>query len=155
MRDLAYYFQIAAEEAEKGMNRGEGGPFGACVVSPEGAVISSGHNQVLLNDPTAHAEIQAIRAASDKMNTYDLTGCVLFATGEPCPMCLSAIIWANIKKVYYANTVSEAGGIGFRDNRIYEFLRGASADLLELSHIPDMRCRELYHKYANAGRPIY
>ena len=155
MKDLSYYFQIAAEDAERGMTGGEGGPFGACVVSPEGEVISLGHNQVLLNDPTAHAEIQAIRAASEKLKTYDLTGCILFATGEPCPMCLSAIIWANIRKVYYANTVIEADSIGFRDNRIYEFLRSGSADLLELIHVPDAGCKELYHKYVNADRTIY
>ena len=87
--------------------------FGA-VILKDGEVVASSHNTVIESkDPTAHAEVNAIRKACRVLNTHDLSGCVLYTSAEPCPMCLSAIIWANIKKVYYANTRSDADKIGF------------------------------------------
>jgi len=97
-----------------------GGPFGAVVVK-NGKIISEGTNNVTKkNDPTAHAEIVAIRAASKKLKTFDLKGCEIYTSCEPCPMCLSAIYWANIDKIYYANTKKDAAKIGFRDDHIYK-----------------------------------
>jgi tRNA(Arg) A34 adenosine deaminase TadA len=96
-----------------------GGPFGAVIVK-DGKIISSGTNNVTLkNDPTAHAEIEAIRLASKRLKTFDLRGCEIYTSCEPCPMCLSAIYWANLKRIYFANTRSDAGRIKFRDDFIY------------------------------------
>ena len=99
------FMKIAKENADNGMEKGEGGPFGAVIVDLNNNIISNGNNQVLKNnDPTAHAEVVAIRNACKKLNTYDLSGCTLYTSCEPCPMCLSAIIWSNIKTVYYGCT---------------------------------------------------
>lgn len=112
----------ADELARKNLKLKHGGPFGAVIVK-DGEVVASGYNNVLKdNDPTAHAEIQAIRAACKKLNTFDLTGCELYTSCYPCPMCLGAIIWANIKTVYYGNTKEDAANIGFRDDMIYDFI---------------------------------
>ena len=120
---MDYYMNIAKENAIKGVELGEGGPFGAVIVNKDGNIISNGNNKVLKeNDPTAHAEIVAIRKACKKLNTYDLSEYILYTNCEPCPMCLSAIIWANIKQVYYACTKEDAGEIGFRDDIIYDYL---------------------------------
>ncbi|MBR3898134.1 MAG: nucleoside deaminase [Bacilli bacterium] len=100
-----------------------GGPFGACVVK-DGKIIGKGSNMVLINnDPTAHAEVVAIRDACKNIGSHDLTGCTLYTSCYPCPMCLSAIIWSNIKDVYYANTSEDAEKIGFRDKMIYDYLK--------------------------------
>ena len=97
-----------------------GGPFGAVVVK-EGVVIGSGANQVTAsNDPTAHAEIVAIREATTKLGTFDLTGCEIYASCEPCPMCLGAIYWAKITKLYYASTKDDAAKADFDDSYIYK-----------------------------------
>jgi tRNA(Arg) A34 adenosine deaminase TadA len=102
------------------MRRGEGGPFGAVIVR-NGKTISIGHNRVTsINDPTAHAEIVAIRAACKKLQTFQLEDCELYTSCEPCPMCLSAIYWARLKKVYFANTREDAAAIGFDDDFIYQ-----------------------------------
>jgi tRNA(Arg) A34 adenosine deaminase TadA len=99
-----------------------GGPFGAVVVK-NGKIISEGVNQVTKkNDPTAHAEVTAIRNASKKLKTFDLQGCEIYTSCEPCPMCLSAIYWANIGGIYFANTKKDAAKIGFRDDHIYHEL---------------------------------
>ncbi|MDL2224262.1 nucleoside deaminase [Bacteroidales bacterium OttesenSCG-928-M06] len=97
-----------------------GGPFGA-VITKNGKEIASGYNQVTIkNDPTAHAEVTAIRLAAEKLNTFDLSGCEIYTSCEPCPMCLSAIYWARIDKLYYGNTKTDAKAIGFDDSFIYE-----------------------------------
>jgi tRNA(Arg) A34 adenosine deaminase TadA len=99
-----------------------GGPFGA-VITKGGEIISTGVNRVTKNnDPTAHAEITAIREAACKLGTFDLSGCEIFTSCEPCPMCLSAIYWAHIDKIYYGNTKTDAKGIGFDDSFIYDEL---------------------------------
>ena len=101
---------------------GGGGPFGAVIVK-SGKVISEGVNNVTRkNDPTAHAEVVAIREASKKLKTFDLKGCEIYTSCEPCPMCLSAIYWANIDRIYFANTKKDAAKIGFRDDHIYKEL---------------------------------
>lgn len=118
--------RLAAFEADQNLETKDGGPFG-CVIAKESQVLVSAHNQVLKdNDPTAHAEITAIRKATKKLGTFDLSGYTLYTTCYPCPMCLGAIIWSNIKTVYYGNTAKDAASIGFRDDYIYQFIQNQS-----------------------------
>lgn len=133
-----------------------GGPFGAVIVK-DGKIISTAHNTVIESkDATAHAEINAIRDASKKLNTHDLNGCILYTSAEPCPMCLSAIIWANIKKVYYANTKKDANDIGFRDDIIYEYIKGNNKSIIELHHIKSEEALGVFNKFKQlADKTIY
>ena len=102
------------------MRSGKGGPFGA-VVARDGKIIAEGFNQVTSNnDPTAHAEVVAIRLACQELQTFDLTGCEIYTSCEPCPMCLSAIYWARLDKIYFANNRDDAAAIGFRDDFLYQ-----------------------------------
>ena len=150
------YMQLAKECAKHGSNNNEGGPFGAVIVDAKGNIISEANNMVLKNnDPTAHAEITAIRKACEKLGTYDLSGCSIYTSCEPCPMCLSAIIWANIKNVYYACTRNDANEIGFRDNTIYEFLEGKNRDLLNIQEIDREECLEVFKNYKKNNKTIY
>jgi len=112
------FMMRAIELSEKNVNSG-GGPFGAVIVK-NNKIIGEGKNSVVkLNDPTAHAEVMAIRNACTQTNSFDLSGSVIFSSCEPCPMCLAAIWWARIEKVYYGNTKIDASKIGFDDNEIY------------------------------------
>lgn len=114
--------QLAIQLSEQNVDQGKGGPFGAVVVK-DGKVIAKSANKVTSsNDPTAHAEVSAIRAACKKLKTFDLSGCVIYTSCEPCPMCLGAIYWARLDKIYYANTKVDAAAIGFDDQFIYEEL---------------------------------
>ena len=116
------WMQVAYNEATKGMLANAGGPFGAVIVK-DGVVIAQAHNRVLIsNDPTAHAEVNAIRLASQKLKSFELTGCELYTTCMPCPMCLGAIMWARISKVYYGATEKDAAKGGFDDLKFYENL---------------------------------
>ena len=116
------YMMMADELAKQNVLTNHGGPFGAVVVK-DGIVVGVGNNHVVENnDPTAHAEVMAIRNACSTLKTFDLSGCELYTSCYPCPMCLSAIIWANIKTVYYGNTKEDAADIGFRDDMIYSYL---------------------------------
>lgn len=117
------FMERAVQLGIAGMGRNEGGPFGAVVVLGD-QVVGEGNNQViLLNDPTAHAEVVAIRNACKNLNTYQLTDCVIYSSCEPCPMCLGSIYWARPKAVYYGCTQRDAAEIGFDDNFIYEELK--------------------------------
>lgn len=114
------FMREALKEAQAGMRAGRGGPFG-CVVVRRGEVIARGNNRVTsTNDPTAHAEITAIREACGTLKTFQLTDCDLFTSCEPCPMCLAAIYWARIPRVFYGNTRADAAAIGFDDDFIYQ-----------------------------------
>lgn len=114
------FMNEAIKEALAGIEKNHGGPFGAVIVK-EGKIISKAHNQVIKNsDPTAHAEMNAIRKASKKLGTFDLRGCVIYTNCMPCPMCLGAIKWANIQTVYYGASSKDADAIGFRDLEFYE-----------------------------------
>lgn len=130
------FMKIADELSRQNLSTNNGGPFGAVVVRND-FVVGVGNNHVLKNnDPTAHAEIMAIRNACENLGTYDLSGCQLYTSCYPCPMCLSAIIWANIKEVYYGNTKEDAANIGFRDDMIYNFIntlndKDSKSDVLE------------------------
>lgn len=116
------FMREAIREAEGGMRRNEGGPFG-CVIVRRGQIIARGCNGVTsTNDPTAHAEITAIRAACRELAKFSLEDCALYTSCEPCPMCLAAIYWARIPEVYFGNTRSDAAAIGFDDDVIYQQL---------------------------------
>lgn len=141
------YMEEAILEAKNGMDNNEGGPFGAVIVDSTGKIIAKAHNEVLYtNDPTAHAEIVAIRRACHKMNTRDLKDCIIYSTCEPCPMCLSAIIWSNIKTAYYGSNRKDAKLAGFKDEDIYEFLAGKN-NLLEKIETENKGCKDLFINY--------
>ena len=112
-------FMLRAIELSTNSLNNDGGPFG-CVITMENEIIAEGSNKVTLsNDPTAHAEVVAIREACKKLNTFKLTGCDLYTSCEPCPMCLSAMYWSHIDRIYYANTREDAKKINFDDSMIY------------------------------------
>lgn len=148
--------KLGINKARESMNNNYGGPFGAVIVKDD-KVISVSSNTVLKdNDPTAHAEINAIREACKVLNTYDLSDCILYATGYPCPMCLSAIIWSNIKEVYYGAELKDAEEIGFRDDHIYDFIRNNNTGtILNLSKLDSEECIKLFEEYKNKHKKIY
>ncbi|MDI1248157.1 MAG: nucleoside deaminase [Lacunisphaera sp.] len=114
------FMREAVRLAELGMSAGRGGPFG-CVIVRAGEIVGRGHNRVTsTNDPTAHAEVTAIRDACANLETFQLTDCELYTSCEPCPMCLAAIYWARIPTVFYGNTRADAAAIGFDDDFIYQ-----------------------------------
>lgn len=118
-----YFMEKAVELSLENMRAGKGGPFGAIIVK-DGKIVGSGANHVTSeNDPTAHAEIVAIRDACKHLGTFQLDGCEIYTSCEPCPMCLAAIYWARPKAIYYANTRKDAADIGFDDDFLYEELQ--------------------------------
>lgn len=130
------YMRLADSFAKQNLITNHGGPFGAVIVK-DGVILGSGNNNVLSkNDPTAHAEIMAIRNACKTLDTYDLSGCELYTSCYPCPMCAAAIIWANIKTVYYGNTKEDAADIGFRDDFIWNFMKDPEKDDSVIKLIP-------------------
>lgn len=142
------YLNEAIKEAKNGINQNEGGPFGAVIVNQNGEIVGRGNNKVLsLNDPTAHAEIIAIRDACQKMNTYDLAGYKIYTTSEPCPMCLSAIIWSNIIEIYYATDKKQVSTIGFRDDLIYHYFQNKTNNLIKTTQIKNDDCLKLLKDY--------
>lgn len=141
------YMEIAIEEARQGIHERHGGPFGAVIVK-DGEIVGRGHNQVLKNaDPTCHGEMMAIHEACAKLKTHDLSGCELYTTGEPCHMCLCAIMWANIEKVYYGCTIEDNGMIGFRDDKFDKIFGGRDklTDFLEM--IDREECLKLFEEF--------
>lgn len=142
------FMELAIKEAQEGIREGDGGPFGAVIVK-DGKVVGKGHNMVIAcNDPTAHGEMEAIRDACQRLNTFDLTGCELYTTSQPCPMCQCAIMWANIKKVYYGCTVEDADRIGFRD---VEFAT-QSPELIPMGRT---ECLEVFDEYEDTPHEGY
>lgn len=129
--------QLAVEESRLGMDANHGGPFG-CVIVKGDEVIARGHNNVLIsNDPTAHAEVVAIRKACEALGSFQLSGCEVYCSCEPCPMCLGAIYWARPDKVYFANSKADAARIGFDDHFIYdELLLPLKERHIPLLHVP-------------------
>lgn len=148
------YMKIADELAQQNILTNDGGPFGAVIIK-NNEIVGKGNNQVVLkNDPTAHAEIVAIRDACKNLGTFDLTECEIYTSCYPCPMCLSAIIWSNIKMVYYGNTKEDAEKIGFRDNLIYEYLEGQSKttnkeDILKIIAMDREETIKTFESYQN------
>ena len=140
------YMKEALKEANEGIKAGDGGPFG-CVIVKDGLIVGRGHNRVILKrDPTCHGEMEAIRDACKTLGTYDLAGCVLYTTAEPCPMCLGAILWANIRQVYFGCNRLDSDGIGFRDEVFYKYLKGEE-DILSLAEFGKKECLELFEAY--------
>ncbi len=117
--DHEKFMRAAAALAEQNVADGTGGPFGAVIVR-DGEIVGEGTNQVTSsNDPTAHAEVVAIRQACEKLETFNLEGCVVYTSCEPCPMCLSAIYWARLDRIFYGNTKADAAAIDFDDDFLY------------------------------------
>lgn len=156
--DIMYLAKVQAEVTSK---LGIGGPFGAAILDSEGNIVTVDSNTVLRdNDPTAHAEVNAIRSACKLLGTHDLSGYTLYATGYPCPMCMSAIIWANIKKVIYACPVQDAEQIGFRDDFIYKFIKTDCLNkaILDVEWAgPESRsmCKMMYLNYELDNKEMY
>lgn len=142
---MSKYMMLAVKEAKKGIHNGDGGPFGTVIVK-DNKVIARGHNKVLLkNDPTCHGEMEAIRSASRKLKSFDLSGCELYTTAEPCPMCLGAILWANIRKVYYGCNIIDTEEIGFRDKKFYEMSEEDKNNFIQ--ELDRDECLKLYEEY--------
>lgn len=149
------YMKMAVEEAREGIRNGEGGPFGSVIVK-DGEIVGRGHNQVLKNnDPTCHGEVSAIRDACSRLGTYDLSGCVIYTTGEPCHMCLCACMWANIDKIYYGCTIEDNGLIGFRDDKFDRIFGGREKLGDYLQEIGRQECLELFSEYKSVYHKIY
>ncbi len=146
--------RMAINEAKKGIKEGHGGPFGAVIVK-DNKVVAKGHNLVLkTNDPTNHGEMMAIHKACKKLQTYDLSGCEIYTTGEPCPMCMAAILWANIDKVYYGCNILDTENIGFRDAKFYEMQKPGEREKL-VKEIDREECLKLYKDYISLKHTIY
>jgi guanine deaminase len=146
------YMQTAIEEAYRGIGAGHGGPFGAVVVK-DGRIIGRGHNCVIRDqDATMHGEIAAIRDASRALGTFDLSGCELYTTAEPCPMCLCASLWANIDKIHYGCTRHDTADIGFRDNAFYETICDPGERVIQRGRA---QCLELFEAYRNMDKTPY
>ncbi|MCR5505427.1 MAG: nucleoside deaminase [Bacilli bacterium] len=139
------YMRLAINEARRGILHGHGGPFGAVIVK-DGEIIGKGHNQVIKNqDPTCHGEMMAIHKACKKLGTFDLSGCELYTTGEPCPMCLGAILWANIDKVYFGCNIIDTEKIGFRDSKFYSMTKEEKDAFVK--ELDRKQCLKLYEQY--------
>ena len=142
------FMKEAIKEAFVGIGLRAGGPFGAVIVK-DNKIIARGHNKVIeTNDPTAHAEIVAIREATKLLGRFDLSDCILYTTCEPCPMCYSATHWAKIPLIYYGATQDDAKNIGFDDSYIYEVLQNKhSNEKMKICQIDREQCLEPFRKY--------
>lgn len=149
------YMQMAIDEARVGIYNGHGGPFGSVIVKGD-VVVGRGHNNVLAKkDSTLHGEIVAIRDAEARLGTYDLTGCTIYTTGEPCPMCLTACMWANIDHVYYGCTIEDNADIGFRD-ALFDGVLGGRADVAGyMDEVDREACLKLFAEYTQLDATIY
>ena len=151
------FLDRAIELSKLGMQSGKGGPFG-CVVVLGDEIIGEGCNMVTSsNDPTAHAEVVAIREACKKLGTYQLTECDIYTSCEPCPMCLGAIYWARPKRVVYANTREEAADIEFDDDFIYGEINAKMEDRkIPFIHYPRPQAKEVFEAWKNwVDKPKY
>lgn len=149
---------LAINRARETMNQDIGGPFGALIIDESNEILAVASNTVLRDhDPTCHAEMNAIRAATKKKGSHDLSGCTLYTTAYPCPMCLGAIIWSNMKKVYYGCNAVDADKIGFRDDFIYEFIKHNAADknILDLEEKERETCLKLFEEYHKKNKELY
>ena len=142
------YMKIAIDEARKGIAQNDGGPFGAVVVK-NGTVIGKGHMVVAKNnDPTCHGEMEAIRDACKNLDTFDLSGADIYTTGQPCVMCLGAILWSNINHIYYGCSIAENDMIGFRDDVFSKTLEINMEKIQDkISQIDHEECLQLFRDY--------
>lgn len=137
------YMKRANELAKYSMDNNKGGCFGSVIVK-DGVIVGEGYNTVTSdNDPTRHGEINAIKNTCKNMSTFDLSGCELYTSAYPCPMCLGAIMWANIKTVYYGATAQDTGNIGFRDDFMYQWINNKNEDSLRLIEMDRKECVEV------------
>ena len=149
------FMLIAIQEAREGISNGDGGPFGTAIVR-DGVLIASGHNHVLAyNDPTCHGEVDAIRKACKRLGTFDLTGCELYTTGEPCHMRPCACMWANISKIYYGCTIADNEIIGFRDNKFDQIFGGRDKLGDYMTEIDREACLRLFQDYSKMDATKY
>lgn len=149
------YMQMAIDQALEGICAGDGGPFGAVIVK-NGEVIGAGHNQVVKNqNPTLHGEMVAIGEACKKIGSFDLSGCELYTTGEPCHMCLCACMWANIDKIYYGCSIEDNSIIGFRDGKFDGIFGGRDKLPGLLEQIDREACLDLFQKYLSLEHTEY
>lgn len=148
IEDKKKWMHEASELSALAIETGQGGPFG-CVIVKDGKIIARGSNKVTVNnDPTAHAEVVAIREACKVLNSFQLEGCEVYTSCEPCPMCLGAIYWARPDIVYYANTKKDAAEINFDDDFIYkEILINPENRKIKMIHLPDERAKEVFKKW--------
>lgn len=154
MKPSSTFMQAAIDEAYRGIEAGDGGPFGSVIVK-DGEIVGQGHNRVLSNnDPTCHGEMEAIRDACRNLGTYDLSGCELYTTAEPCPMCLGAILWSNIAAVYYGCTREDSAEIGFRDEAFYRQL-GGEEETVGSEEFDRDACLKLFDDYAAGDAERY
>ena len=145
----------AIDEERLGNEQQDGGPFGSVVVK-DGKVIGKGHNCVLKNnDPTCHGEVAAIRDACANIGSFDLSGCEIYTTGEPCHMCLCACMWANISKIYYGCTIEDNGKIGFRDDKFDELFGGRDKLTEYMSEMDREACLALFDDYKQMSHETY
>lgn len=154
---MSDYMKAAIEEALTGVKARDGGPFGAVIVK-DGQIIARGHNRVVSShDPTAHAEVVAIRLAAEALGRFDLSDCELYTTCEPCPMCYSASHWAKIKKLYFGATRKDAADIGFDDQYLYEVLSGKREnEQMQVLQMGREDCMEAFKIYeADEQRTAY
>lgn len=154
MTDLEY-MTLAIEEARTGIQAHHGGPFGSVIVK-DGQIVGKGHNRVLVdNDPTRHGEMVAIHDACANLGTYDLSGCTIYTTGEPCHMCLCALMWANVDKIYYGCTIEDNGRIGFRDDKFNGIFAGRDKLGSFLEEVGREECLRLFDEYIESQHVIY
>ena len=147
--------KMAIALSEQNVKKALGGPFGAVIVKDGKLIAKSANTVTTTNDPTAHAEVSAIRKACKKLNTFDLTGCVIYTSCEPCPMCLAAIYWARISSIYYANTKGDAADIGFDDQFIYEEIDRAMADRkLPVEQMMRDEAQQAFRQWTASGMKI-
>lgn len=148
------YMKKANELAKYSMDNNKGGCFGSVIVK-DGVIVGEGYNTVTSdNDPTRHGEINAIKNTCKNMSTFDLSGCELYTSAYPCPMCLGAIMWANIKTVYYGATAQDTGNIGFRDDFMYEWLNNKNEDSLRLIEMDRKECVEVQRMWLDKDDKI-
>ena len=145
-----FFLKRAAELSREGMEKNAGGPFGA-VVAKNGEIVAEAYNEATsINDPTAHAEVLAIRRACERFSSFQLENCVLYTSAEPCPMCFGAIYWARLERVVYANTREEAKAIGFDDSFIYDEIERAGSDSeqnIHFAHMPLEEAQQVFHDW--------
>src|SRR5688572_24917463 len=144
------FLERAIELSRQGMQKGHGGPFG-CVIVKDGEIVGEGCNEVILtNDPTAHAEIVAIRNACHTLNTFQLANCDVYTSCEPCPMCMGAIYWARPNRVIYANTKMDAAAVNFDDHFIYDEIAKNPLDRqIEFIHMPHEQALDVFLEWKN------
>ena len=148
------FMEEAIKEAREGILQKHGGPFGTVIVK-DGRIVGRGHNRVLVNhDPTCHGEMEAIRDACRNMKNHDLSGCSLYTTAAPCPMCLGAILWSNISDVFYGCNTEDTDAIGFRDDKFYNDWNNRNSNSYG-KELGRKECQELFAEYSSMEHDLY